>query len=208
VRTWTARLPAALVAVAAFALPVGAAHAHTELVDADPAPAASVALGAVTVSLTLRPLSAAPDPAVSVRDAAGGDLAAGPAVMVDAETVCVPTAPLPPGSYTVEYTVTAEDGHRLTDGYAFTVADGGAPGAPGACAAAAAPTSPAAPGDDTAPDPPTDAASSAEVPVIGTASPQAAGAPAGGWLTLPVFAVVGAVLGLVTLGVVLVVRSR
>jgi methionine-rich copper-binding protein CopC len=208
VRTWTARLPAALVAVAAFALPVGAAHAHTELVAADPAPAASVAPGAVTVSLTLRPLSAAPDPAVSVRDAAGGDLAAGPAVMVDAETVCVPTAPLPPGSYTVEYTVTAEDGHRLTDGYAFTVADGGAPVAPGACAAAAAPTSAAAPGDDTAPDPPTDAASSAEVPVIGTASPQAAGAPAGGWLTLPGFAVVGAVLGLVALGVVLVVRSR
>lgn len=133
------------------------------------------------------------------------------AVMADAETVCIPTAPLPPGSYTVEYTVTADVGHRLTDGYAFTVVDGGAPVVPGACAPAA-PTDPAAPG--AAPGARSVGGSvggrrpSSEVPVIGTASPRAAGAPARGWLTVPGLAVVAAVLGLVALGVVLVVRAR
>ncbi|MGF1663772.1 MAG: copper resistance protein CopC [Kineosporiaceae bacterium] len=214
-RTWTARLPAAVVAVAAIALLATAAHAHTELVAADPAPAAEVAPGAVTVSLTLRPLSEAPEPAVAVRDAAGADLTAGPAVMVDAETACVPTAPLPPGSYTVEYAVTAEDGHRVIDDYAFSVADGGTPVAPGACAPAAAPAveTPDAGGGAqapaTAPGPSTGPSTGpSAVPVIETASPRAASALGDGWLSLPVLAVVGAVLGLVVLGVVLVVRAR
>ncbi|HEV8712188.1 MAG TPA: copper resistance CopC family protein [Candidatus Binatia bacterium] len=47
-----------------------------------------------------------------------------PQVNADTRTLTVPLKPLPPGEYTVKWSVVAKDGHRTEGSYTFTVAGG------------------------------------------------------------------------------------
>ncbi|MGH7932739.1 MAG: copper resistance CopC family protein [Candidatus Binataceae bacterium] len=62
---------------------------------------------------------------LEVIDGKGRNEAAGaPAVSANQRELSVGLAPLRPGSYTVKWSVVAEDGHRTEGSYAFTVRPG------------------------------------------------------------------------------------
>ncbi|MZE81093.1 copper resistance CopC family protein [Streptomyces xinghaiensis] len=145
-----------------------AAHAHSALKDATPAPGATVGSGTGVVALTfgaLRPGAAAK---VALTGPDGTQVPVGRPVVADDSVVCAAVTPLRAGVTTLTYTVTAADGDEQTSAYQFEVSDGTEPAAePSACrgldlAAPAAPeaqpepeaqpaTGSAAGGDDTNP---------------------------------------------------------
>lgn len=103
------------------------AYAHGQLVDGSPGPGDDLAPGGALVRLDFRALDAEGPAHVALLDADDSPLRTGDAV-VTGDTVCARSAPLSEGVHTLEYLVTAEDGHRLTGRYLFEVtADGGAP---------------------------------------------------------------------------------
>lgn len=119
---------AALLSALAAAVPPHAAFAHAFLKSADPQP--DSVLPAPPPALRLRFTEDVRNEAVIVlRDAAGATITTPPAVpeedppgakATDALRVTLPR--LPPGTYTVEWHVTArDDGHRTRGSFRFTV---------------------------------------------------------------------------------------
>ena len=107
----------------ALALHTGTAFAHAGLESATPAMDATVT-APQALSLTFSEAVTLAFTGITLKAADGSEIATGDASL-DAETgstLTVPlTAPLLPGSYTVEWHALSEDGHKVNGSYAFTV---------------------------------------------------------------------------------------
>jgi methionine-rich copper-binding protein CopC len=110
------------------------ASAHNILLSTDPANGSQVATLPAGVTLTFN------EPALAIGSVMrvvgpGGDVAAGPPVLVD-RTVKEAIRPgSPAGAYTVQWRVTSLDGHPISGQFSFTAAAGSAGSATGATGA-------------------------------------------------------------------------
>lgn len=206
--------PAALLASAlllaglALLLGASAATAHTELAASTPAADAAVADPPSQVVLEFTSaLQPGAEVAVEVVDPAGDDLVAAPPA-VEGLTVTVPlNLAVNPGEHAVRWAVTAADGDRITDGFAFTFdppQDVRTP-APATDPAEVLETEPAATADDTtagptAPSDPGPTASPSPGPALDAGLTEDDGSPLAGILV--------AVLAVAALAAVLVLRLR
>ncbi|MBO0712140.1 MAG: copper resistance protein CopC [Acetobacteraceae bacterium] len=117
------RLFASALLVLSVALPIGVARAHAMLERAEPAVGAVVAVSPAALVLhfseTLEPAFAQ----VGVADAGGGSVTAGPPSPApeDGRVLRVPLKPLPPGDYTVTWSVVSTDTHRTQGRFTFRV---------------------------------------------------------------------------------------
>jgi methionine-rich copper-binding protein CopC len=108
----------AIAAVAAIGALAGQAEAHAHLVKADPAKDAAVAAPKALRLEFCEKL----EPKFSGVDLIGTAGAAPSAVTLSGNSMLVtPKATLAPGAYTVKWTAVADDGHKMTGVYGFTV---------------------------------------------------------------------------------------
>jgi methionine-rich copper-binding protein CopC len=128
-------LAAAIVALAG----VRSAAAHADLISADPAPGSTVAGSPQAIRLSFsQPLLS-----TSRIDLLTGQFQAMPGlttVVAGSELRGVPSQPLAPATYTVQWTAVSDDGHSTQGSYQFGVAPASSPvtGRVGALVAAAA----------------------------------------------------------------------
>jgi methionine-rich copper-binding protein CopC len=131
------RLLVAAATVLLTGMTAAPAHAHTDLVGADPAPGSVLGGAAADLTLSFTDPLVAEGTQIVVRDASGTDLAGAPAV--SGTQARVPLEALRgPGRYQVTYRVVGVDGHPVTGAYSFRV-DRGAPAARAVAAGATAP---------------------------------------------------------------------
>jgi copper transport protein len=109
----------ALTVVAALALAVPA-RAHTDLAGSTPADDATVRGSVETVSVTFTGAITPAGDGITVTQADGPVLPV-TRLEVDGTTLQASTPPLADGRYTVQWRVTASDGHLLTGDFAFTI---------------------------------------------------------------------------------------
>jgi methionine-rich copper-binding protein CopC len=155
------------------------ALAHTELKSSDPADGSSLGTAPTRVSLTFEEAVGIPATPISVAGPDGSSWQVGTAT-VDGATVSAPVTPAgPAGTYTVSYSVIADDGDTVTGKVSFSLTTPTTP------TTTAAPTSAAAA---------TTAAVAAAAPT--TAATSAAGSDSGGgvpgwvWILIVVVVVV------------------
>lgn len=130
-----ASLAAALLALAALAVPAAPAMAHADLVSSDPADGATLAAPPDAVSLTFS--EALLEETVDVAIESGGEVVASDAVQAEGATVLVPwPAAAASGDYSVNFRVVSADGHPIEGSVSFTIA-GSAPSASPVAASAA-----------------------------------------------------------------------
>ncbi|WP_370328450.1 copper resistance protein CopC [Euzebya sp.] len=124
------------------------ASAHTELAETVPAEAEEVADPPSEVRLTFTAaLQPGSTPEVSVVDPNGDDLVAAPPTVDGVEVIVPLNLAVTPGVHTVEWAVTAVDGHPLSGSYAFAFtppADVATPPVPTATTTATATPTPTA----------------------------------------------------------------
>ena len=112
-----------LVFALALALQTGAALAHTALESSTPAQDATVT-APEALTLTFSETVSLAFTGITLKAADGSEMATGEATL-NPDTGSILTvplaAPLPPGSYTVEWHALSEDGHKVHGTYAFTV---------------------------------------------------------------------------------------
>ena len=129
----------ALLALAAFVAvlaPAAPAHAHAQLVSADPAQDAALTRIPAVVTLTFSEQLNPDYTTIVVSDAAARRVpAAAPVTAATAGRLTL-TGPLTNGVHTVAYRVVSVDGHTVQGSYPFTLAD---PALPPAAVPAAAP---------------------------------------------------------------------
>jgi copper transport protein len=116
-----------LVAAAALLAPAGTALGHAVLVSSSPAADARLAAAPERVTLTFsEPVEIVQEDDISVVDAEGADVTAGPATnAAQADTVDIPLRPgLGDGTYTVRYTILSSDSHVIPGVLVFGVGPG------------------------------------------------------------------------------------
>jgi copper resistance protein C len=117
------RLPAALIAACLLlAVSVGAATAHADLVESDPADGDTIQTPALLTATFNEDLD--PDASsIVVRNAAGDEVASGSVDEEDPSLMIVALPDLPTGDYTVRWTAVTPDDQGVTRGtITFTVA--------------------------------------------------------------------------------------
>lgn len=105
-----------------FAVP--SASAHTEFVRSNPAPGATLAAAPADVSITFSGMLDPAGSSITVVDATGASVSEGATTLspTDAATMRVALrSGLGAGTYTVQWTAQADDGHILNDSFTFTV---------------------------------------------------------------------------------------
>jgi len=112
---------ALVVATTAFFSQVAAAHAS--LKSSSPAAGATVEVAPKEVSLTFSEKLEEAFSAVTVKDAAGKDVATAKAKVdaADGTTLHLEVPALPSGAYSVQWVAVSHDGHRRTGDFKFTV---------------------------------------------------------------------------------------
>ncbi|MCQ9164901.1 copper resistance CopC family protein [Arthrobacter sp. STN4] len=130
-----ARALLAVVALAAFMLPMAAAQAHDQLEGTSPADGSTVTAVPARIGLTFNHTPTAIGSEILVKDAAGTNWAEGPVNIVDNHVTQGVKPGAPAGKYTVEWRIVSSDSHPVEGTFSFT-ATGGA----SAPAAASGPT--------------------------------------------------------------------
>lgn len=144
ISAWAAVLGLALGVLSSVVL-ASAARAHAELVAASPASGSVVHAPPTRVVLTFSEPVSTSFATVSVTDGAGRSVDEGRATVDGAMVTQALTPGLPSGGYAVSYRIVSDDGHPVSDTYAFTLAlpgDGSA-SADATTAPTKAPTQPA-----------------------------------------------------------------
>lgn len=204
-RTAPIRSGAVAAALALALLAPAAAVAHAELEATSPADGVTVEGTPAEISATFSEALEADGSGLSLRDAAGQEVAVGGLDPDDPARLLIADVPdLAPGEYEVRWTVASDDGHVERDTWSFTVvaAPTPSPSPTPAPTATAAPT--AEPSATTAPSPsPTEAPSGSPAP---SASPDPDEEPAAS--TTDVILPIVVVLGIVVVGVGVVLSRR
>lgn len=119
----------ALLVSATMGLTITAAHAHGNLVDGSPGPGDALGTGGEQIALRFDELAENGRALIAVVDAADEPVPVGAAqTTANAEAVCASIAPLREGIYTLEYSVTSNDGDLIRGKYSFEItADGDPP---------------------------------------------------------------------------------
>ena len=112
---------ALVLATTAFFSQVAAAHAS--LKSSSPAAGAKVEVAPKEISLTFSEKLEEAFSAVTVKDAAGKDVATAKAKVdaADGTTLHLEVPTLPSGAYSVQWVAVSHDGHRRTGDFKFTV---------------------------------------------------------------------------------------
>jgi methionine-rich copper-binding protein CopC len=99
------------------------AAAHASLKSAIPAPGATVEAAPKEISLTFDDKLEEAFSAVTIKDAAGKDLATAKAKVdaADGKTLRLAVPTLASGAYSVQWVAVGHDGHRRTGDFRFTV---------------------------------------------------------------------------------------
>ena len=121
-------------------VPAVPASAHDVLVSTSPTPGSTVDAAPAAVVLTFDRPALALGTALEVTGPSG-DVASGPAALVDSTVRQALRSGAPAGAYTVRWRVTSADGHPVSGSFVFTaLAAGGDPTATAAAPTTAAPT--------------------------------------------------------------------
>ena len=99
------------------------AAAHASLKSSSPAPGAAVEVAPKEISLTFNEKVEEAFSAVTVKDAAGKDVATAKAKVdaTDGVTLHLEVPALSSGAYSVQWVAVSHDGHRRTGDFKFTV---------------------------------------------------------------------------------------
>jgi len=103
----------------------GAANAHPELQSAEPAVGAAMTTSPARIRITFNENVIPQFSGVELKDQTGKMIATGKAAIDPAnkkQLVAPVQEPLPPGDYKVEWHAVADDTHRVTGSYSFSVA--------------------------------------------------------------------------------------
>lgn len=113
----------ALAALAMLTVPAAQASAHAFLKTASPAVGSTVSSAPAQVVIDFTEAVEASFSSITVRNAEGQPVATGRVHPAGGDThLAIAVKPLPPGTYTVVWHVTATDTHKTQGSFKFTVA--------------------------------------------------------------------------------------